>query len=190
MAVTPRRTSPAGGATKRVTLLLEGDEFASGGEEFEIVHMDATRPLRTMLLVARVRRERSDGGAPRWLPHRALAIVCTGRGTDGSLGAVAQNRAIASGRFRASPSNAPLESLGMESLDRAVRLAPMSTEDTPGPNNELSSAQLRTVRVALDVGYVRGATPDFVDTRGARSRRRCSTSRASAHLRRGDDQAR
>ena len=26
---------------------------------------------------------------------RALAIVCTGRGTDGSLGAVAQNRAIA-----------------------------------------------------------------------------------------------
>ena len=98
---------------------------------------------------------------------RALAIVCTGRGTDGSLGVVAQNRAIASGRFRPSPSNAPLESLGMESLDRAVRLAPMSTEDTPGPNNELSSAQLRTVRVALDVGYVQGATSDFVDTKGS-----------------------
>lgn len=96
-----------------------------------------------------------------------IAIVCTGRGTDGSLGAVALNRSIASGRFRESASNAPLESLGMESLDRAVRFAPMSTEDTPGPNNELSSAQLRTVRVALDVGYAQGASPAFVDIKGA-----------------------
>jgi len=52
----PSDLAPAGGATKRVTLLLEGEEFASGGEEFEIVHMDATRPLRTMLLAARVRQ--------------------------------------------------------------------------------------------------------------------------------------
>lgn len=98
---------------------------------------------------------------------RALAILCSGRGADGSLGSVAQNRAIAANRFRPSPSNAPLESIGVESLDRAVRLAPLSIADTPGPNNELSSAQLRVVLVALDVGYVQGATSAFVDTKGA-----------------------
>lgn len=52
----PTDLAPAGGVTKRVTVVLEGDEFTSGGEEFEIVHMDATRPFRTMLLVGRVRQ--------------------------------------------------------------------------------------------------------------------------------------
>ena len=52
----PTDLAPAGGVTKRVTVLLEGDEFTSGGEEFEIVDMDATRPFRTMLLVGRVRQ--------------------------------------------------------------------------------------------------------------------------------------
>jgi len=53
---TPGELAPAGGVSKRVTVLLSGDEFASGGEEFEIVQMDATRPFRTMLLVARARQ--------------------------------------------------------------------------------------------------------------------------------------
>jgi hypothetical protein len=52
----PSDLAPAGGASKRVTVLLEGDEFASGGEEFEVVQMDATHPFRTMLLVRRVRQ--------------------------------------------------------------------------------------------------------------------------------------
>lgn len=52
----PTDLAPAGGVTKRVTVLLQGDEFSSGGEEFEIIHMDATRPFRTMLLVRRVRQ--------------------------------------------------------------------------------------------------------------------------------------
>lgn len=52
----PTDLAPAGGVTKRVTVLLAGDEFSSGGEEFEIIHMDATRPFRTMLLVRRVRQ--------------------------------------------------------------------------------------------------------------------------------------
>lgn len=52
----PTDLAPAGGVTARPTVLLEGDEFSSGGEEFEIVHMDATRPFRTMLLVRRVRQ--------------------------------------------------------------------------------------------------------------------------------------
>lgn len=53
---TPSDLAPTGGVTKRITVVLEGDEFTAGGEEFEIVQMDATRPFRTMLLVARVRQ--------------------------------------------------------------------------------------------------------------------------------------
>lgn len=52
----PTDLAPAGGVTKRVTVLLTGDEFSAGGEEFEIVQMDATRPFRTMLLVRRARQ--------------------------------------------------------------------------------------------------------------------------------------
>ena len=52
----PTDLALAGGVTARPTVLLEGDEFSSGGEEFEIVHMDATRPFRVMLLVRRVRQ--------------------------------------------------------------------------------------------------------------------------------------
>lgn len=97
---------------------------------------------------------------------RVLDIVCSGRGVDGSLGPVAQNRAIVANRFRPSPNNAPLESVGAESFDRAVRVAPQAIGDAPFANNELSSAQLRVVRVFFDVGYVQGATPAFVDTKG------------------------
>lgn len=52
----PTTLAPAGGVSSRVTVVLAGDEFAAGGEEFEIVQMDATRPFRTMLLVRRVRQ--------------------------------------------------------------------------------------------------------------------------------------
>lgn len=52
----PADLAPAGGVSKRVTLLLAGDEFQAGGEEFEILKLDATRPFRTMILVARVRQ--------------------------------------------------------------------------------------------------------------------------------------
>lgn len=52
----PTDLAPAGGVSKRVTIILDGDEFQSGGEEFEIVKLDATRPFRTMLLVTRVRQ--------------------------------------------------------------------------------------------------------------------------------------
>jgi len=39
--------------TQRVTVLLEGDEFASGGEEFEVTASDFTHPQRGMLQVTR-----------------------------------------------------------------------------------------------------------------------------------------
>ena len=48
--------APASGVSKRVTVVLEGDEFQPGGEEFEVIKVDATRPFRTMLLVTRVRQ--------------------------------------------------------------------------------------------------------------------------------------
>ena len=48
--------APSSGVSKRVTVVLEGDEFQTGGEEFEVIKVDATRPFRTMLLVTRVRQ--------------------------------------------------------------------------------------------------------------------------------------
>lgn len=53
---TPADLAPTGAVNKRVTVLLAGDEFQSSGEEFEIVKLDASRPFRTMLAVARVRQ--------------------------------------------------------------------------------------------------------------------------------------
>lgn len=53
---TPAELAPAGSSSRRVTVLLSGDEYQSGGEEFEIVAMDATRPHRIMLQVGRVRQ--------------------------------------------------------------------------------------------------------------------------------------
>jgi hypothetical protein len=52
----PTDLAPAGSVSKRVTIVLTGDEFQSGGEEFEVIKVDATRPFRTMLLVTRVRQ--------------------------------------------------------------------------------------------------------------------------------------
>lgn len=47
---------PPSATTKRVTVLLEGDEFSVGGEEFEITDSDFTRPQRGMLQVTRTRQ--------------------------------------------------------------------------------------------------------------------------------------
>lgn len=97
---------------------------------------------------------------------RVLDILCNGRGVNGSLGTPAQQRAIAANRYRPSPNNAPLESVGTESFDRSVRIAPQSIGDTPFANNELSSAQLRVMTVLIDVGYAQGTTPTFIDAKG------------------------
>ena len=48
--------APAGAYTKRVTVLLEGTEFTTGGEEFEVDSADFTRPQRGMLRVVRTRQ--------------------------------------------------------------------------------------------------------------------------------------
>jgi hypothetical protein len=46
----------AGVVTKRFTVLLEGDEFTAGGEEFMVNDADFTRPQRGMLRVTRTRQ--------------------------------------------------------------------------------------------------------------------------------------
>lgn len=46
----------AAATNKRFTYVLEGDEFASGGEEFEVTASDFTRPQRGMLQVTRTRQ--------------------------------------------------------------------------------------------------------------------------------------
>jgi hypothetical protein len=46
----------AGAVTQRFTVLLEGDEFTSGGEEFAVTASDFTHPQRGMLQVTRTRQ--------------------------------------------------------------------------------------------------------------------------------------
>lgn len=46
----------AGSTTTRTTVLLEGDEFSAGGEEFEVTGSDFTRPQRGMMQVTRTRQ--------------------------------------------------------------------------------------------------------------------------------------
>lgn len=46
----------AASSNKRFTVLLEGDEFTSSGEEFEVTASDFTRPQRGMLQVTRTRQ--------------------------------------------------------------------------------------------------------------------------------------
>lgn len=53
---TPADLAPTGSATRRVTVVLGGEEFRGGAEEFEIVAMDATRPHQIRLQVGRVRQ--------------------------------------------------------------------------------------------------------------------------------------
>ena len=53
---TPAEVAPPGGVTRRVTVLLEGDAFASGGEEFEVTALDWSRPLHGMVQVMRTRQ--------------------------------------------------------------------------------------------------------------------------------------
>jgi hypothetical protein len=46
----------AGAVTKRFTVVLEGDEFTAGGEEFMVTASDFSRPQRGMLQVTRTRQ--------------------------------------------------------------------------------------------------------------------------------------
>lgn len=47
---------PTDAVNRRVTVVLAGEGFASGGEEFTVVKRDTTRPFRVMLTVERTRQ--------------------------------------------------------------------------------------------------------------------------------------
>ena len=97
---------------------------------------------------------------------RVDAILSQGRGVNGALGTGAQERSITAGVFRPTPNNAPLtdESVGTESFDRAYRREELTIEDDPYANNTMSSAQMRVLNVAIEVGYVYGQASAFIRT--------------------------
>lgn len=53
---TQAQVLPGGSSIKRQTIVLEGDEFSSGGEEFVITASDFTRPHRGMIQATRTRQ--------------------------------------------------------------------------------------------------------------------------------------
>lgn len=97
---------------------------------------------------------------------RILAVVCGGRGADGSLGAEAQARSIPASRFRKPSNDASVRDPGVPAveLDRVVSVEWLSSEDDPDSlSNERDTSQLRQVRFNLLVAYVAGAgVSDFV----------------------------
>lgn len=89
---------------------------------------------------------------------RLLAVVCLGRGTDGSLGSDAEARAIDAGRFRVASTGISLRdpSYTPSAFDRAVSLDWESISDEPDPANDYDALALRVVRFVLLTGVVYG----------------------------------
>lgn len=90
---------------------------------------------------------------------RILAVVCSGRGADGSLGPDALARSIPSGRFRKPANDASVRDPAYPAaeLDRAVSIEWLSVEDDPDAlSNERDTRQLRQARFNLLVGYAAG----------------------------------
>ena len=98
------------------------------------------------------------------LMSRVDAILAEGRGTDGSLGAEAQVRAIPAGAFRPTPQGAPMTEarITSEAWDRAYSLWALSIDVGPYDNRTRQSSQFREVRIGVDVGYVYGELAPFV----------------------------
>lgn len=100
---------------------------------------------------------------------RLDAILASGRGTDGSLGADAQARAIPAGTFRRQADNAALDDPGFpaEAFDRAYILRFTSAAPDPSTNNPYQSPQFSRLSLVITVGYLYGAAlPAFVDAQG------------------------
>lgn len=91
-----------------------------------------------------------------FLDDRLRAVLFEGRGTDGALGADAQDVAIPAGRFRVEVDQAPLTSQGYpgERFDRALR---WEWEETDlYPRNPCDSDQLVAARLTVTHGVVYG----------------------------------
>lgn len=86
---------------------------------------------------------------------RAVAILCEGRGADGSLGAQAQERAIALGTFRRVRAPLTDSATADELFHRGVYLR-WPALFAQGPVNRRDPSVMETVRLEVSVGYVAG----------------------------------
>jgi len=100
---------------------------------------------------------------------RLDAILASGRGTDGSLGAEAQVRSIPAGTFRRQSDNAALDDPGFpaEAFDRGYVLRFTAASPDPATNNPYQSPQFSRLTLVVSVGYLYGAAlPALVDAQG------------------------
>ena len=90
---------------------------------------------------------------------RILSIILSGRGTSGTLGALAQNRSIPADRYRRSVSNAPLRDAGTDvtTIDRAIEIRWLSDSEEPALDNPLQDTGQAVLRCEVTTGYVYGA---------------------------------
>ncbi len=100
---------------------------------------------------------------------RFTAVLCEGRGVDGSLGTAAQLASIPAGYLRVAADRGDLRDAAYpgEQFDRAVYYEWASSEDMPGPNQPYVSVLLENYTLRVLVGYVYGVdAAAFVATTG------------------------
>lgn len=103
---------------------------------------------------------------------RIHAVLCEGRGADGSLGTTAQERSIAAGQFRRPSSDASLRDPQYPGgdFDTAVCIQWDGSKDEPGISNEMDPSALTTERCTILVGYLYGtALSGMIRARGSES---------------------
>ena len=101
--------------------------------------------------------------------QRLDAILASGRGTDGALGAAAQARAITAGTFRRQSDNAALDdpSFPAEAFDRGYTLRFTAAAPDPATNNPFQTPQFSRLTLVVTVGYLYSAAlPALVDAQG------------------------
>lgn len=97
--------------------------------------------------------------------ERLYAVLCDGRGQDGSLGSLAQLRSVAAGRYVRSKRLQNVEgaralrdpSYPLKDFDRAAAVEWSSTANEPDASNPRDGYALRVLGLSLTVGYVVGA---------------------------------
>lgn len=89
---------------------------------------------------------------------RMAAVLCDGRGADGTLGTDAQGRAIPAGRFRWTRDGVSQRDPAIPDAERdhALSFDWTSAADSPDDSNEIDGDAIRHVRLELLVAYVEG----------------------------------
>lgn len=104
------------------------------------------------------------------MESRLYAILCDGRGADGTLGPDALAKSIPAGRFRRAKDSSPLgdPTYPPDLFDRAVRVEWLADADEPSPNNPMDDPQHRLASVAISHGVLYGtALAAFLALTGA-----------------------